>query len=101
MQIKRLLNDRLVVAGDGLINGEGEHCESVEHADGQLVAVLPDGKEVRNSPVKFGCHLLIKDWTGGGLTKQRLRSFGEDSLKSEMTKQFGGTFIITNAYSFI
>ena len=58
MQIKRLLTDRLVVAGDSLINGEGEHCESVEHADGQLVAVLPDDKKVRNSPVQFGCYLL-------------------------------------------
>ena len=37
MQIKRLLNDRIVVAGDRLINSEGEHCEFVEHANGQLV----------------------------------------------------------------
>ena len=79
MQIKRLLNDRLVVAGDGLINGEGEHCESVEHADGQLVAVLPDDKKVRNSPVQFGCYLLSKNRTDRGLAKDRLRSFWEDS----------------------
>ena len=76
-------------------------CEFVKLATGQVVAVPLDGKKVGNSPVEFGCHLLIKDWTGGGLTKQRLRSFGEDSLKSEMKKQFGGTFIITNAYSYI
>jgi hypothetical protein len=36
MQIKRLLDDRLVVAGDRLINSQGEHCELVEHANGQL-----------------------------------------------------------------
>ena len=36
MQIKRLLDDRLVVTGDKLINTQGEHCELVEHANGQL-----------------------------------------------------------------
>ena len=36
MQIKRLLNDVGVVAGDKLINSQGEHCEFVEHANGQL-----------------------------------------------------------------
>jgi hypothetical protein len=76
-------------------------CEFVKLANGQLVAVPLDGKKVRNSPVEFGCHLVIKDWSGRGLTKQRLRSLGEDSLKSEMTKQFGGAFRMTNAYSYI
>ena len=37
MQIKRLLDDRLVVTGDRLINSQGEHCELVEHANGQLM----------------------------------------------------------------
>jgi hypothetical protein len=37
MQIKRLLDDRVVVTGDRLINTRGEHCEFVEHADGQLI----------------------------------------------------------------
>ena len=36
MPIKRLLNDIEVVAGDKLINSQGEHCELVEHANGQL-----------------------------------------------------------------
>ena len=45
MQIKRLLDDRVVVTGDRLINSQGEHCEFVEHANGQLVAVSPDGKK--------------------------------------------------------
>jgi hypothetical protein len=58
MQIKRLLDDRVVVTGDKLINSQGEHCEFVEHADGQLVAVSPDGKKVRNSPAEFGCYLF-------------------------------------------
>ena len=79
MQIKRLLNDIEVVAGDKLINSQGEHCEFVEHADGQLVAVSPDGKKVKSSPAEFGCYLLSKDRTGRGLAKDRLRSFWEDS----------------------
>ena len=53
MQIKRLLDDRLVVTGDRLINSQGEHCEFVEHANGQLVAVSPDGKKVKSSPAEI------------------------------------------------
>jgi hypothetical protein len=53
MQIKRLLNDRVVVTGDRLINSQGEHCEFVEHANGQLVAVSPDGKKVKSSPAEI------------------------------------------------
>ena len=79
MQIKRLLNDIEVVAGDKLINSQGEHCEFVEHADGQLVAVSLDGKKIRNSPAELGCYLLSKSRTDRGLAKDRLRSFWEDS----------------------
>ena len=79
MQIKRLLDDRLVVAGDKLINSQGEHCEFVEHASGQLVAMPPDGKRVRKSPAELGCYLLSKSRTDRGLAKDRLRSFWEDS----------------------
>jgi hypothetical protein len=79
MQIKRLLDDRLVVAGDKLINSQGEHSEFVEHANGQLVAMSPDGKRVRKSPAELGCYLLSKSRTDRGLAKDRLRSFWEDS----------------------
>ena len=67
MQIKRLLNDIEVVAGDRLINSQGEHCEFAEHADGQLDAVSPDSKKVKSSPVEFGCYLLNKDRADRGL----------------------------------
>ena len=79
MQIKRLLDDRVVVTGDKLINSQGEHCEFVEHANGQLVAVSPDGKKVRNLPAELDCYLLSKNRTDRGLAKDRLRSFWEDS----------------------
>ena len=78
MEIKRLLDDRIVVAGDKLINSEGEHCEFVELANGQLVAVSPDDKKLKSSPVEFGCYLLSKDRTDRGLAKDRLRSFWEE-----------------------
>ena len=78
MQIKRLLDARVVLTGDKLINSQGEHCEFVEYANGQLVAVSPDGKKVRNLPAELGCYLLSKDRTDRGLAKDRLRSFWED-----------------------
>ena len=79
MQIKRLLNDIEVVAGDKLINSQGAHCKFVEHANGQLVAVSPDGKKVKNSPVEFDCYLLGENRTDRGLAKDRLHSFWKDS----------------------
>ena len=78
MQIKRLLDDRVVVTGDKLINSQGEHCEFVEHANGQLVAVSPDGKKVRNPPAEFGCYVLHKNRTEVGLAKERLRSYWDN-----------------------
>ena len=79
MQIKRLLDDRVVATGDRLINSQGEHHEFVEHADGQLAAVSPDGKKVKSSPAELGCYLLSKNRTDRGLAKDRIRSFLEDS----------------------
>ena len=78
MQVKRLLDDKVVVAGDRLSSSNGKHCEFVGHANSQLVAVSPDGKKVRNSPAELGCYLLSKDRTDRGLAKDRLRSFWED-----------------------
>ena len=78
MQIKRLLDNRVVATVDKLISSQGEHCELVEHANGQLVAVSPDGKKVKSSPAELGCYLLSKDRTDRGLAKDRLRSFWED-----------------------
>ena len=75
MQIKRILNDRIVVAGDKLINSQGEHCKFVEHTNGQLVAVSLIGKKIRNSPAELDFYLLGKDRTDRGLAKDRLSSF--------------------------
>ena len=42
-------------------------CEFVKLANGQLVAVSPDGKKVKNSPTELGCYLLNKDRTDRSL----------------------------------
>ena len=78
MQIKRILNDRIVGTEDTLINSQREHCKFVEHTNGQLVAVSLIGKKIRNSPAEFGCYLLSKDRTDRGLAKDRLRSFWDN-----------------------
>ena len=92
MQIKRLLDDRLVVTGDRLINSQGEHCEFVDHANGQLVAVSLDGKNANGQlvvtaederPTRFkldelDCYVIHVTRTDRGLAKDRLRSFWED-----------------------
>ena len=78
MQIKRLLDDRVVFTGDKLINSQGEHCEFAEHANGQLVAVSPDGKKVKNSPAELGCYLVSEDGTDRGLARDRLRDYWEE-----------------------
>jgi len=48
MEIKRLLDERVVITGDKFINSQGEYCEFVEHTNGQLVAVSFDGKKVKS-----------------------------------------------------
>ena len=79
MHIKRLLDDKEVFAGSKVFDAQGRSYAFVEHANGQLVAVSPDGKKVKSSPVEFGCYLLSRDRTDLGLAKDRLRSFWEDS----------------------
>jgi hypothetical protein len=61
-----------------LIYSQGEHCELVEPASGQLAAVSPDGNMVKSSPDELDCYLLNNDRTDRGLAKDRLRSFWED-----------------------
>ena len=39
MQIKRLLDDKVLVTRDKLIDGQGDHYDVAEHAGGQLVTV--------------------------------------------------------------
>jgi hypothetical protein len=47
------------------------------HANGQLVAVSPDGKKVKSSPAELGCYLVSKNRTDRGLAKERIRDYWE------------------------
>jgi hypothetical protein len=75
MQIKRLLDDRVVVTGDRLINSEGEHCEFVECANGQLVALpgLPGYTHCFSTPWGL-CYLLVRPWAPSQLAYPHLPS---------------------------
>ena len=77
MQIKRLLNDREVFAGDKLFDAQGRSYSFVEHSDGELVVTAPDGRPTRFKHEQLGCYVLHVNKTGRGLAKARLRSFWE------------------------
>ena len=78
MQIKRLLDDRVVVTGDKLINSQGEHCEFVEHSGGELVVAAEDGRSIRFKPDELGCYVIHVNRTDRGLAKERLRDYWAD-----------------------
>ena len=77
MQIKRLLNDREVFAGDRLLDAQGLSYAFVEHSDGDLVVALEDGHPIRFKPDELGCYVIHVNKTERGLAKERLRSFWE------------------------
>ena len=78
MQIKRLLDDRLIITGDRLINSQGEHWEFIEHANGQLVVTAEDERPTRFKLDELDCYVIHVTRTDRGLAKDRLRSFWED-----------------------
>ena len=77
MQIKRLLNDREVFAGDRLLDAQGRSYAFVEHYSGELVVTAEDGRPIRFKPDDLGCYVIHVTRTDRGLAKERLRSFWE------------------------
>jgi hypothetical protein len=77
MQIKRLLNDREVFAGDRLLDAQGRSYAFVEHSSGELVVTAEDGRPIRFKPDDLGCYVIHVTRTDRGLAKERLRSFWE------------------------
>ena len=77
MQIKRLLNDREVFAGDRLLDAQGRSYAFVEHSSGELVVTAEDGRPMRFEPKALGCYVIHVNRTERGLAKERLRSFWE------------------------
>ena len=79
MQIKRLLDDREVFANDRVIDAQGRSYALVEHSGGELVVTADTGRPTRFKPKELGCYVIHVNRTDRGLTKDRLRSFWEDS----------------------
>jgi hypothetical protein len=75
MQIKRLLDDREVSAGDKLFDAQGRPYAFVEHSSGELVVTAGDGRPTRFKPDQLGCYVIHVNRTERGLAKERLRDF--------------------------
>ena len=78
MQIKRLLDDREVFAGDRLFDAQGRSHAFVEHSRGELVVTAEDGRPTLFKPDELGCYVIHVNRTDRGLAKKRLRSFWDD-----------------------
>ena len=77
MQIKRLLNDREVFAGDRLLDAQGRPYAFLEHLSGELVVAAGDGHPIRFKPDELGCYVIHANRTDRGLAKERLRDYWE------------------------
>ncbi len=75
MQIKRLLDDRAVFAGDRLFDAQGRSYAFVEHAGGKLVVTAEDERPTRFKPEALGCYVINVNRTDRGLVKERLRDY--------------------------
>ena len=84
MQIKRLLDDREVFAGDRQFDAQGRSYSFVEHSNGDLVVALEDGRPTKFKPEQLSCYVIRANRTERGLAKERLRSFqeGQSVLKA-------------------
>ena len=78
MQIKRLLDDREVFAGERVFEAKGRSYSFVEHSDGDLLVAAEDGRPIQFKPDELGCYVIHVNRTDRGLAKERLRDFGED-----------------------
>ena len=77
VQIKRLLDDREVYAGDRLFDAQGRSHAFVEHSSGELVVTAEDERPTRFKPEQLGCYLVHVNRTELGLAKERLRDYWE------------------------
>jgi hypothetical protein len=58
MQIKRLLDDREVFAGDRLLDAQGRPYAFLEHLSGELVVGAEDGRPVLFKTEALGCYAI-------------------------------------------
>ena len=78
MQIKRLLDDREVFAGDRLFDAQGRPYTFVEHSGGELAVKSEGGRPMRFEPKALGCYVIHETRTERGLAKERLRDYWEE-----------------------
>ena len=78
MQIKRLLDDREVFAGDRLLYAQGRPYTFVEHSGGELVVKSEVGCTAQFKPDELGCYVIRVNRTDRGRTKERLRDYWEE-----------------------
>ena len=78
MQIKRLLSDREVFAGDKLFDAQRRSYAFLEHSGGELVVAAEDGRSIRVKPDELGCYVIHLNRTDRGLAKERLRDYWEE-----------------------
>lgn len=60
MQIKRLLDDREVFAGDKLFDAQGRSYAFLKHSSGDLVVALEDGRPTKFKPEQLGHYVMRK-----------------------------------------
>jgi hypothetical protein len=77
MQAKRLLDDREVFVGDGLLDAQRHSYGLIERSGGELVVTAEDSCPVRFKPEQLGCYLVHVNRTERGLVKERLRDYWE------------------------
>ena len=75
MQIKRLLDDRELVAGDRLFDAQGRSHAFVEHSSGELVVTTEYRRSIRFKPEQLGCYVIHVNRSDRGLAKERLRDY--------------------------
>ena len=77
MQIKRLLDDREVFAGDKLFDAQGRSYTFVEYSGGELVVAAEGGRPTLFKPEQLGCYVIHGNRTDRGLAKEPLRDYWE------------------------
>ena len=77
MQAKRLLDDREVFVGDGLLDAQRHSYGLIERSGGELVVTAEDGCTAQFKPDELGCYVIHVNRTDRGLAKERLRDYWE------------------------
>jgi hypothetical protein len=78
MQIKRILDDRELFAGDRVFDAHGRSYAFVEHSGGELVVEAGDSHPIRFKPDELGCYVIHVHRTDRGLAKERFRDYWAD-----------------------